>query len=972
MMQDSMTILGWFLHQLTTVAEQPVVLVRDPLHLLPEKDSNIHTFASEHGYTVIIAATNLAFRELYELAIADPEVQKLLVIDRTPKSRLSAQTKHKAPPLFYPDLLARVPQEARIDLDLRQYLREITGDPGWPQETNDPRYVRIITRYLNGVIQAHQNLRIAHRERFSDNDFQTIVAYSALDVAKFAFQKLDHTYYWHVGLHGFRTLEELEHLAPTVTAPIKKELEQAPAPFQWFGRYETDMIIRAFYLSVILAQHLPSWKLVLTYIDPSLKELTTIEPKMLTDAAQKLINLDAEQAKADLADVEEQLGRDALRTILIEQLSITDIKAAAAVLEKEQYSTLFRILALLVALEDLVSSAPDLPIHEQIRTLLFTRTPSRFVESRSSLAWSNLKEAYRLAYQVREAHAELTKSIRQLKVMPSDKRTFLAFRDAWNTHGVNRLEFYLSTLNRLVYHQELVPEDQSKLPVVFIRALENMKDSVRARENEATQQIDELNRLFQETVQQSYPDWLAQEKEVYFTSQFIRRCLKPYWDPATEKAVVLVFDGMRYDIWDELLRPTLLEKMDVVQELVGSAILPSETHVSRWAIASGATPDQFGLTPRRAESDCLKEALERDLDYRVKVETTVPDGAGTGETVRYRAGNLEYYIFEFCDKELHKIAMKELPDGRKEPSRPLSFVYQQYVKNLIDTEVMSIVRRLAPGTKVFITADHGFGRVGQEWLGVEKAYLNEPQDCVYLNCLLSVPLERANLHPKVWKNVIGFTPEQLRYPKQERFTRRDGTVISKEYKAVLFPKVGYSFSRPNSHYAPDAYGHGGISLQELIIPMVILQVKAKAEEILKFLPIAGPKEVVEGEEIEFRMRVERPKKSSTNELRIDVEASYSQEQDRYPLPKQVLYVPKEGKEIIYRFRPDPDDATPEEHRQGVMKRELMLVVRYKAGERVVRNIQQHSFAVRLNSERIVRRVPTALGNILGLTPKSMR
>jgi hypothetical protein len=125
------------------------------------------------------------------------------------------------------------------------------------------------------------------------------------------------------------------------------------------------------------------------YFTHSLKELTTIEPKTLAEAVQKLINLDAEQAKADLADVEEQLGQDALRTILIDQLAITNLKAAVAVLEKEQYSTLFRILALLVLLEDLVSSNPDLLIHRQVRTLLFANTLPRFVESRSSLVWSN-------------------------------------------------------------------------------------------------------------------------------------------------------------------------------------------------------------------------------------------------------------------------------------------------------------------------------------------------------------------------------------------------------------------------------------------------------------------------------------------------------------------------------------------------------------------------------------------------------
>ncbi len=974
MKQDYIHILNWFLHKLDAIQDEPNILVRDPLQLLPERDSNIHNFASERGYTVIVAATNLAFRELYERAIADADTRKLLIIDRTPQSRRIAHSKSKAPPLFYPDLLARIPAEACIELDLRQYLKEVTGDPDWPQEVNEPRYSRIIVKHLDGVIQAHTNLRTLQRERFNNSDFKTIVAYAALDVADSAFQKLDDTYYWRVGLHGYQTLQELATLAPEVTEPIKRDLAKAPAPFCWFGKYETETVIRAFYLSVILAQHLPNWKLLLIHVDPALAGLTTIETRMLERAAHQLVELDPDQARADLDEIEAHLSREGLHTVLIDQLAVADTNAAATLIEKERYSVLFRTLALLCALQDLLCPGPDMQAHKRINTYLFSSSGTSFVEARPSFAWSNLKEAYRLAYQIQAEHAELSKALRNLNVTASNKLNFLTFRELWNTNDINRLEYHLSMLKRLIYNQDLLPREADTLPGEFIEALKKIQQRIIEVEKEVFQQINDLNRHFQEMVARQYPGWLSTDSDIYLSSQFIRRCLKPYWDPKTEKAVVLVFDGMRYDIWDELLRPTLLEKMEIIKEFPASAILPSETHVSRWAIAAGAEPDQFGLTPRRAESDCLKEALARELGYHINVEAIAPEGAGTGETVRYRAGNLDYYIFEFCDKELHKIELRELPDGRKEPSRPLAFIYQQYVKNLIDTEVMSIIRRLASDTKVFIIADHGFGLVGQEWLGVDPNYLNDPADCVYLNCLLSVPLSRANLHPKVRNNIISFTPEQLHYPRRETWTSRTGVVVNKEYQAIIFPKVGHSFSRSGTRFKPAAYGHGGISIQELLIPMVVLQVKAREEELLTLQPINGPKEVIEGEEIEFRMRLIRTAtgKNAASELRVDVEASYGLEPDQSPLPPQVLFVPKQGIEVVYRFRPDPDEATPEEQRQGLMKRELTIVVRYREGNRVKRKLQKHPFAVRLNSERVVRRVPTSLGNILGLTPKSMQ
>ena len=135
---------SWILDKLEPVKERDRVLVRDPLRLLPENDSALHAFAREHGFTVIVASTNLVFRELYERAVADPETKKILVVDRAPARRRTTLSTAKAPPPFYPDFLADTVEEARIDLNLREFLRQATGDPLWPTEANDPHYARLI------------------------------------------------------------------------------------------------------------------------------------------------------------------------------------------------------------------------------------------------------------------------------------------------------------------------------------------------------------------------------------------------------------------------------------------------------------------------------------------------------------------------------------------------------------------------------------------------------------------------------------------------------------------------------------------------------------------------------------------------------------------------------------------------------------------------------------------------------------
>jgi len=496
-----------------------------------------------------------------------------------------------------------------------------------------------------------------------------------------------------------------------------------------------------------------------------------------------------------------------------------------------------------------------------------------------------------------------------------------------------------------------------------------------------------MNRRFQDLVGRRYPEWVAGEPEQgvgvassltlplfptspVLTSQFLARCLKLHWDPQTERAALFIFDGMRYEIWDELLKPLLLERLELVAELMGSSLIPSETQLTRKAISAGTFPDTFDS--RSGEDQLLKSGLARELGYTTAVATAAPEGAGAGETVRFRAGNLDVYIFELCDRELHHVKLKTLPDGRVAPSRSLAFIYEQHIKNILDTEVAAIFRGIAPGTKVFVTADHGFGPVKREQIWFDAADLNEQDDCSYLNCWLKVPFGRANLPANQRANVIAFTPEQIRMPNAEvRSLGRGGGAIHKDYRSIVFPRVGYAFSRSGSPFDPDAYSHGGISVQELLIPMAVLKVKARDSGSLKLDSIDGPAEVVEGEEVTFRFRLTRAAgPAEADEPRVDLEASYGRGDWSTNLPHQVVYVPPAGRDVLYRFQPDATIANAAERQAGVLKLSLTIAASYREGYRTVRRTVSKTFAVRLRSDQVVRRVGN-LGGILGLMPRSI-
>lgn len=966
----------WIIDKLEPLNTEPFLIVRDPLDLLSQSEGALDRFGKMNHYTVIIASTNLAFRNNFEAAMDSEAPLKLLLIDRTPLRRRVWASMEKAPPPFYPDLLARTAPTARIDISLRQFLMETTGDPNWPQETDEPRFARLIAGSLTAVLKAYANLRVAHASRFTDQDFKSIVAFAALGVPEAAFKQPEVRIYWHIALNGHPILQELDTLAPEVARAIRDKLRLAPAPFCWFADAAPEPIVRAFYLATILAQHIEHWKLLLAGIDSELRAFSDMDAALIAEAAPALVLLNPQRANRDLMGIEASLSAPSLTLILIEHLQVTTPERWADIIQQEQYSTLIRSLALLTALDNLLSDTPALSAHATLHQVLFAETNAsrdRFIEERSSPAWNNLKKAYDLVRSIADIRADLSRAVKHLKVQSAAKLTFQWFYDLWKDRRVNRLEYYLSALERLVHGGDVLPRAANDLPPVFTTAGSRIRDRVELLREDTQKMLATLNACYQEFIAASYPAWVAADAaDVRLTSQFLRRCLKPHWDPQCEKAVVFVFDGMRYDIWDELVRPVFEDRMEMLADYPASSLLPSETHISRKAIFAGIFPDQFNT--RRGEDALLTDALQREFNYDGTVEVVAPEGLGTGETVRYRAGNIDFIIFELCDKALHHIAMKPLPDGRWRPSRPLAFIYQQHIKDIIDTEVMALVRNLAPNTKVFVVADHGFGPIGRERLGIEPVWLNVPhEDCTYLNAWLRQSLSQAGAPRKVRDRVWEFAVADLRMPETgEAFDSATRQPWQKTFASIIFPKTGWALARPKARFNPDAYSHGGISLPENIIPMIAMRVKAPEEGLLLLDPITGPQHLVEGQRAEFRMPVHLATSQTRQEARIEIQAAYQNRETTPALPAQVQYISFGKGEVVVRFVPDATDASSDEQKVGTLERTLKISVTFRDGPRTIRKARDTVFSLRLNCEKISRRVPAHLGKVLGMMPKGLR
>lgn len=972
----------WIIKKLEEVKDKPRIVIRDPFQLIEPAEESIVSFADNNGYIVIASSTNLVFRELYHQAILDPEKSKIIFFDLTPIERQGKGKRLHAPPLFYPDFCDELSPEVMINVDIQQYLLDKTGEK-WPDEVNKRQYTRLIRSNLRGVLDAYTNLRKADPKRFTDEDFQRIVAFAALGIGNAAFRIPEPKDYFTLALKHAE-FKELNSITPQIIPTIKVALRKAEKPFCYFADHDSDDVIRGFYLILLLSQHSDQWQSIIGECDPSLRFITSIEPEKIKVIAPDLISLSPDKADIDLTDVEDSLSRELLESILFNHFCWDSIEKCYEGLQNEHYSTLLRSCGLLIALQDLLSKDYVRKNHEKLYNYFFenyVQHEKKFVDERPSESWINLRDIYHEAFLLKQAEGKLQEAVRLLKVDPTIA-TSEWFWGIWNNDQLNRLEYLISAVERKLNYsdKQLLPRQRERMPSQLNSMLDKIKDYTTIIKNEVQQNLAILNREFQNFIKKNYPLWVREESDVILTSSFLQRVVKPHWDPINEKAVIFIFDGMRYDIWDTLVKPHLLDYMELVTDRSGCALIPSETKISRNAISAGTFPDSFN--PNEAENSLLQKALINLFQLSSQINVESPEGLGIGQTVRYHDvnNNLDVYIMDFCDNDLHHIALKD-KGGKKVPARPLFDVYER-IKSVIDRDVLPLMQSLDPDTKVFIVADHGFGPIGTNAIFFKDGDIADPNDCNYLNCALPTRLAATSIPDRLWLHILELKVDDIRMPKEIRFTdRRSGHTVLKKYGAYIFPRPEYAFTRPKSYFRPNAFSHGGISLQELIIPMVALKVKEQHHEPLKAEFIHESPVFHEGQDnlIIVRARHMGGEKFADNSIKATIEVRVTNEErdieQKEPYPQQCILASRiailsswETQEIPIRYSPQIDAFSDQERKTGRADRTLSLVLTYQFGSRQVRRVHNTSITINLNPERIVRRVG-GLGNILGLTPK---
>ena len=331
----------------------------------------------------------------------------------------------------------------------------------------------------------------------------------------------------------------------------------------------------------------------------------------------------------------------------------------------------------------------------------------------------------------------------------------------------------------------------------------------------------EANMQFGKFIERNYEDWFTNTKDKpYLSHEIFGELVAPEIRKKEKPILFIVIDNLRYDQW-KAFESIVNNHYKLEKEVSYYSILPTATQYARNAIFSGLTPlDMEKKFPQywkndvddggknMYEADFLNEQLKR-LGLNIKQEyykiTNFKDGKKLAENFKGLKNNdLTTIVYNFVDMLSHSKTEMDVVKELASNDKAYRSLTLSWFKNSPLLEMIQQAQQM--GFKLILTTDHGT-----------------------INC-------------KNPSKVIGDknTSLNLRYKTGRSLTYEDKDVYAvKDPKKVGLPAINmsssYIFAKNDlflayvnnfNHYVSyyrNTYQHGGISLEEMIIPFLVFE-----------------------------------------------------------------------------------------------------------------------------------------------------
>lgn len=332
----------------------------------------------------------------------------------------------------------------------------------------------------------------------------------------------------------------------------------------------------------------------------------------------------------------------------------------------------------------------------------------------------------------------------------------------------------------------------------------------------------EANNSFNKFIKKNYTDWFSNpDNRPLISPDIFKKKVFPLLDEG-EKVFFILVDNFRYDQW-KIIREMLNEFYTFTEESMYCTILPTATQYARNAIFSGLMPLQIQqMFPELWVDEDEEEG--KNLNEKELIETQLKrfrrnylfsynkvNESGYCEKLIEQLPRMDNYplnvvVLNFIDMLSHARTESKMMRELANDENAYRSLTMSWFRHSPTYELMKSISKR--GYKVILTTDHGTIQVKNPVKVIGDKNTN------------------VNLRYKVGRS--------LSYNKKEVFeiTRPDlvGLPSPNVSSAYIFAGNDDFFAYPNNYnhyvtYYRNTFQHGGVSLEEMLVPLVVMQPK---------------------------------------------------------------------------------------------------------------------------------------------------